>query len=64
MSQLASVDEPYGSLFVYFRIFTPLADNHVITSHVTLCKSGKSGFGLVSVELSHVKSGECSQNGI
>ena len=28
-------DEPHGSLFVYFRIFAPLADNHVITSHVT-----------------------------
>jgi hypothetical protein len=28
-------DEPHGSLFVYFRIFTPLADDHVIASHVT-----------------------------
>jgi hypothetical protein len=25
----------HGSLFVYFRIFAPLADDHVITSHVT-----------------------------
>jgi hypothetical protein len=28
-------DEPHGSLFAYFRIFTPFADNHVIASHVT-----------------------------
>jgi hypothetical protein len=28
-------DELYGSLFVYFRIFAPLADNYVIASHVT-----------------------------
>jgi hypothetical protein len=28
-------DEPHGSLFVYFRIFAPLADDHVIVSHVT-----------------------------
>ena len=28
-------DEPHGSLFMYFRIFTPLADYHMITSHVT-----------------------------
>ena len=28
-------DEPHGSLFVYFRIFAPLADYHVIASHVT-----------------------------
>ena len=28
-------DEPHDSLFVYFRIFAPLVDNHVITSHVT-----------------------------
>ena len=28
-------DEPHGSLFVYFRIFTPLVDDHVIESHVT-----------------------------
>ena len=30
-----TIDEPHGSLFVYFRIFAPLADDHVITSHVT-----------------------------
>jgi hypothetical protein len=30
-----SVDEPHGSLFMYFRIFAPLADYHVIASHVT-----------------------------
>jgi hypothetical protein len=29
------VDEPHGSLFMYFRIFAPLADDHVIASHVT-----------------------------
>jgi hypothetical protein len=29
------IDEPHGSLFVYFRIFAPLADDHVIASHVT-----------------------------
>jgi hypothetical protein len=29
------VDEPHDYLFTYFRIFTPLADNHVIVSHVT-----------------------------
>ena len=28
-------DEPHGSLFMYFRIFAPLADDHVIASHVT-----------------------------
>ncbi|KIM71193.1 hypothetical protein PILCRDRAFT_17288 [Piloderma croceum F 1598] len=28
-------DEPHGSLFVYFHIFAPLVDDHVITSHVT-----------------------------
>jgi hypothetical protein len=28
-------DEPHGSLFVHFRIFAPLADDHVIVSHVT-----------------------------
>ena len=32
---LQHVDEPHGSLFMYFRIFTPLADDHVIVSHVT-----------------------------
>ena len=37
---------------------------NLMQSAVTLCKSGKSGFGLVSVKLSQVKSGECSQNGI
>jgi hypothetical protein len=31
----SSGDEPHGSLFVYFRIFTLLADDHVIMSHVT-----------------------------
>jgi hypothetical protein len=29
------VDEPHGSLFAYFRIFAPLADDHVIASHLT-----------------------------
>jgi hypothetical protein len=29
------VDEPHGSLFVYFRIFAPLTYDHVIVSHVT-----------------------------
>jgi hypothetical protein len=29
------VDEPHGSLFMYFRIFTPLADDHVFASHIT-----------------------------
>jgi hypothetical protein len=33
--RLHDVDEPHGSLFAYFRIFAPLADNHVIASHVT-----------------------------
>ena len=28
-------DEPHGSLFVYFRIFALLVDDHVIESHVT-----------------------------
>ena len=32
---MGHVDEPHGSLFMYFRIFAPLADNHVIASHVT-----------------------------
>jgi len=32
---ITNADEPHGSLFMYFRIFTPLADDHVITSHVT-----------------------------
>jgi hypothetical protein len=32
---MANGDEPHGSLFVYFRIFTPLAEDHAITSHVT-----------------------------
>jgi hypothetical protein len=31
----SNVDEPHGSLFMYFRIFAPLADDHVIASHVT-----------------------------
>ena len=30
-----TIDEPHGSLFAYFRIFTSLADDHVIMSHVT-----------------------------
>ena len=34
-SHRSRVDEPHGSLFAYFRIFAPLADNHVIASHVT-----------------------------
>jgi hypothetical protein len=29
------VDEPHGSLFVYFRIFTLLVDDYMITSYVT-----------------------------
>jgi hypothetical protein len=29
------VDEPHGSLFVYFCIFALLADSHMIMSHVT-----------------------------
>jgi hypothetical protein len=33
--RLVSADEPLGSLFVYFHIFAPLADDHVIVSHVT-----------------------------
>jgi hypothetical protein len=32
---LGHADEPHGSLFVYFHIFAPLADDHVIVSHVT-----------------------------
>jgi len=30
-----TVDEPHVSLFAYFRIFAPLADDHMIASHVT-----------------------------
>jgi hypothetical protein len=32
---LSPTDEPHGSLFTYFHIFTLLADDHVIVSHVT-----------------------------
>jgi hypothetical protein len=30
-----AIDEPHGSLFMYFRIFALLADYHVTVSHVT-----------------------------
>jgi hypothetical protein len=35
MPATLNVDEPHGSLFAYFHIFTPLVDNHVIAPHAT-----------------------------
>ena len=35
MTSTGSDDELHSSLFMYFRIFAPLADDHVIAPHAT-----------------------------